>query len=185
MNGWPVAIAPETDRAAMQDQIVRIERHGAVALVTLNDPGTRNALTPGIVRALGDFLSGANADETLGCIVLTGAGDGFCSGGNVKDMLSGNDPMYAGTPLQMQEGYRNGIQVIPKLFHTLDVPVIGAINGPAIGAGCDLACMCDMRVASPAANLRKVFCVSELFPATAGPGSCRALSVCRARWKWP
>ena len=150
------------------DKKVRIERFGSVALVTLNDPGTRNALTPGVVGALVNFLSGANADETLGCIVLTGAGDGFCSGGNVKDMLSGNDPMYAGTPQQMQEGYRNGVQVIPKLFHTLDVPVIGAINGSAIGAGCDLACMCDVRLASPTAKFAESFLRVGIVPGDGG-----------------
>lgn len=150
------------------DKKVLIERFGSVALVTLNDPGTRNALTPGVVGALVDFLSGANADETLGCIVLTGAGDGFCSGGNVKDMLSGNDPMYAGTPQQMQEGYRNGVQVIPKLFHTLDVPVIGAINGSAIGAGCDLACMCDVRLASPTAKFAESFLRVGIVPGDGG-----------------
>jgi len=150
------------------DRKVLIERHGAVALVTLNDPGTRNALTPGVVGELAAFLAGANADTGLGCIVLTGAGEGFCSGGNVKDMLSGADPMYAGTPYEMQEGYRNGVQALPKLFHTLDVPVIGAINGPAIGAGCDLACMCDMRIAAPQAKFAESFLRVGIVPGDGG-----------------
>ena len=152
----------------MSEAKVTIERLGGVALVTLNDPGTRNALTPAVVGGLVDFLSGANADSTLSCIVLTGAGDGFCSGGNVKDMLSGADPMYAGTPHQMKEGYRNGIQVVPKLFHTLDVPVIGAINGPAIGAGCDLACMCDIRIGSPNAKFAESFLRVGIVPGDGG-----------------
>lgn len=152
----------------MQDRKILVERQGAVALVTLNDPKTRNALVPGVVNELVDFLEGANADETLGCIVLTGAGDGFCSGGNVKDMLSGNDPMFAGTPQQMQEGYRNGVQKIPKVFHTLDVPVIGAINGAAIGAGCDLACMCDMRIAAPTAKFAESFLRVGIVPGDGG-----------------
>lgn len=152
----------------MSESRVTIERDGGVALVTLNDPATRNALTPGMVSGLTAFLRGANADETLSCIVITGAGDGFCSGGNVKDMLSGADPMYAGSPFEMQEGYRNGIQAIPRLFHALDVPVIGAINGAAIGAGCDLACMCDMRIGSPKARFAESFLRVGIVPGDGG-----------------
>jgi len=141
----------------MAEAKVLIERQGPVALVTLNERESRNALTPGVVGELCAFLAGANADATLSCVVLTGAAKGFCSGGNVKDMRDGNDPMYAGTPHEMQEGYRNGAQMITKLFHELDVPVIAAVNGPAIGAGCDLACMCDIRITSPQAKFAESF----------------------------
>jgi enoyl-CoA hydratase/carnithine racemase len=136
---------------------VLIERQGRVALVTLNEPDHRNALSVALVHELCTFLAGANADSSLSCIVLTGAGKGFCSGGNVKDMRDGNDPMYSGTAHDMQEGYRKGIQWLPKLFHGLDVPVIAAVNGAAIGAGCDLACMCDIRMASPEAKFAESF----------------------------
>jgi enoyl-CoA hydratase/carnithine racemase len=136
---------------------VLIDRQGPVALVTLNEPETRNPLTPGVVAELCAFVAGANDDSRLSCIVLTGAGQGFCSGGNVKDMRDGADPMYRGTPHEMQEGYRAGAQMITKLFHALDVPVIAAVNGPAIGAGCDLACMCDIRIGSTAAKFAESF----------------------------
>ena len=141
----------------MMDGKVLIERQGAVALVTLNDPETRNALSPGVVQGLTAFLERANADQTLGCIVLTASGGGFCSGGNVKDMLEGTDPMYVGAPHEMQEGYRSGAQRITRLFHALDVPAIAAVHGAAIGAGCDLACMCDIRYASPDAKFAESF----------------------------
>lgn len=134
-----------------------IERHGAVALVTLNDPGARNPLTPGMVGQICDFIGSANKDASLSCIVLTGAGSSFCSGGNVKDMRDGTDPMFAGSPNDMQEGYRNGVQMIPKLFHQLDVPVIAAVNGHAVGAGCDLACMCDIRIGTPTTKFAESF----------------------------
>lgn len=136
---------------------VLVERRGSIALVTLNEPERRNALSPAIVDALTAFLATANADSSLGCIVLTGAGKGFCSGGNVKDMREGTDPMYAGTPQDMQEGYRKGAQMIARLFNDLDVPVIAAVNGAAVGAGCDLACMCDIRVASSEATFSESF----------------------------
>jgi len=132
----------------MTEPKLLIERHGPIALITLNDAATRNALSPDLVDALTRFLAGANGDEGLACIVLTGAGEGFCSGGNVKDMQRGADPMFTGSPHQMQEAFRTGIQAIPRVFHTLDVPAIAAVNGAAVGAGCDLACMCDIRIAS-------------------------------------
>lgn len=136
---------------------ILVQRHGAIAVVTLNAPETRNALTPDLVGALCDFIGCANDDASLSCIVLTGAGKGFCSGGNIKDMRDGTDPMFAGTAHQMQEGYRNGAQRITRLFDRLDVPVVAAVNGHAIGAGCDLACMCDIRVAATDAKFAESF----------------------------
>lgn len=141
----------------MSNEKVLIERHGGVAKLVLNDAATRNALSPPMVEGLVCFFGSANADETLTCIVLTAAGDSFCSGGNIKDMGSGRDPMFAGTPFQMLEGYRNGIQAIPRLLNALDVPIIAAVHGAAVGAGCDLTCMCDIRIASTDAKFAESF----------------------------
>lgn len=141
----------------MAEEKILIERHGRVALVTLNEPEARNPLTPAVVGGLCDFIGSANADPSLSCIVITGAGKGFCSGGNIKDMQDGSDPMYRGSPHEMQEAYRTGIQTLTKLFYQLDVPVIAAVNGHAIGAGCDLACMCDIRIGSPLAKFAESF----------------------------
>jgi enoyl-CoA hydratase/carnithine racemase len=140
----------------MSDAVL-IERKGAIALVTLNRSETRNALSADVIEGLVGFLSGANADETLGCIILTGAGQSFSSGGNVKEMRDGTHPMFTGTPIEMQEGYRNGIQQLPRLFHQLDVPAIAAVNGHAIGAGLDLSTMCDIRIASNTATFAESF----------------------------
>ena len=141
----------------MTDSPVLIEREGPVASVTLNEPQSRNALSGPVVAALCDFLEDANRDESLSCIVLTGADESFCSGGNVKEMRDGISPMFAGRPHEMQEAYRRNIQRIPRLFHDLDVPAIAAVNGTAIGAGLDLACMCDIRLASPKAKFAESF----------------------------
>jgi enoyl-CoA hydratase/carnithine racemase len=152
----------------MTDSTLLIERHGSVAVLTLNDAATRNSLSPELVRTLATFLAAANADQGLSCIVLTGAGEGFCSGGNVKEMLRGIEPMFSGSAQQMQEAYRTGIQVLPRLFHALDVPVIAAVNGAAIGAGCDLACMCDIRIASADAKFAESFLRVGLVPGDGG-----------------
>jgi|TARA_R110002126_G_scaffold86592_1_gene208998 enoyl-CoA hydratase/carnithine racemase len=142
----------------MVDQAkIIVERQGAIAIVTLNDPAARNPLTNELINQLCDFLRGANDDDTLSCIVLTGAGKSFCAGGNIKHMRDGGDPMYSGTPHQMQEAYRAGVQQIPRLMNALDVPIIAAVNGHAIGAGCDLASMCDIRVASETATFAESF----------------------------
>ncbi len=141
----------------MANAKIQIERQGAIATVTLNEPASRNALSSVMARELSAFFAGANADETLGCIVLAASGDGFCSGGNIKDMLAGTDPMFAGTPAQQQEGYRTGAQLIPRVLHEVDVPVVAAVQGAAIGAGCDLACMCDIRIAAEDAKFAESF----------------------------
>jgi len=138
-------------------QSVLIERDGPIATVTLNEPDTRNALSDTVIAGLTGFLETANADETLSCIVVTGAGRSFCSGGNIKDMHEGSHEMFHGAPHAMQDGYRRNIQRIPTLFHALDVPTIAAVNGHAIGAGCDLACMCDIRIANEGALFAESF----------------------------
>ena len=168
----------------MTESKLLIERQGPVALLTLNDAATRNSLSPDLVAALTAFLAGANADEGLSCIVLTGAGEGFCSGGNVKEMLRGTEPMFAGSPQQMQEAYRAGIQMIPRLFHSLDVPVIAAVNGAAIGAGCDLACMCDIRIASADAKFAESFLRVGLVPGDGGAWLLPESWAIPGRWKW-
>jgi len=141
----------------MTTDSVLIARQGPVAVVTLNERESRNALSRSMITGLCSFLASANDDPTLSCIVLTGAGTGFCSGGNVKDMRARNDPLFCGSPHEMQEAYRAGVQKLPSLFHALDVPCIAAVNGAAIGAGCDLACMCDIRIASTAATFAESF----------------------------
>jgi len=152
----------------MSEASVVIERDGPIAVVTLNEPKSRNALSDPVVRELLDFVENANADQSLACIVLTGAGEGFCSGGNVREMHDKAHPMFSGAPHEMQEAYRGHIQRIPLAFHALDIPVIAAVNGAAIGAGCDIACMSDIRIASPEAVFAESFLRVGLIPGDGG-----------------
>ncbi|MEP7181488.1 MAG: crotonase/enoyl-CoA hydratase family protein [Betaproteobacteria bacterium] len=145
------------------------ERRGHVLVLTLDDPATRNALHgENLFAAFEDAVALANADHDVRAVVLTGAGLAFSSGGNVRDMRD-RKGMFGGTPEQIAEQYRTGIQRIPRAMFALDVPSIAAVNGPAIGAGCDLACMCDIRIASERAVFAESFVKVGIVP---GDGGC-------------
>jgi len=132
-------------------------RRDHVLLLTISDPDTRNALNGDeFYAAIEDAIEFANNDLDIRAIILTGEGSAFSSGGNVRDMLE-REGMFSGTPEQIAEQYRTGIQRIPRAFWKLDVPAIAAVNGAAIGAGCDLACMCDIRIASDRAVFTESF----------------------------
>jgi enoyl-CoA hydratase/carnithine racemase len=143
------------------------EKHGAVVTLTMNAPEVRNALTGN--TAVDEFESACaliNADASVRVMILTGAGSVFSSGGNVKDMqrFSGESM----PPAAIIQWYRNGIQRLPLALQKLEVPSIAAVNGAAIGAGCDLACMCDMRIASSAASFAESFIRVGLIPGDGG-----------------
>jgi 2-(1,2-epoxy-1,2-dihydrophenyl)acetyl-CoA isomerase len=151
------------------DPPILFERRGAVALLTLNRPATRNALDgEAMYAAFETLVEQLNADLGLRAAVLTGAGSAFCSGGDVAKMRD-RAGMFAGSPEEIAENYRRGIQRIPRAFQRLQLPIIAAVNGPAIGAGNDLACMCDIRIASSAARFAESFVKVGIVP---GDGGC-------------
>lgn len=140
----------------MPDGNILFERHGRVALVTLNQSEARNPLDDGMVAELIGAIGEINADPGISCMVLTGAGPAFCAGGNVKDMRD-RKGLFSGSPAEMRTRYMYGIQRIPLAMYGLEVPAIAAVNGPAVGAGCDLAMMCDMRIAAERASFAESF----------------------------
>ncbi|MBS0293021.1 MAG: crotonase/enoyl-CoA hydratase family protein [Proteobacteria bacterium] len=143
------------------------ERDGAILTVTMNQPETRNALTGN--TAVAEFVQLCDAvrkDASVKVIILTGAGPIFSSGGNVKDMKRFFDDAL--TPDLIREEYRQGIQQIPNALCNLDVPVICAVNGPAIGAGLDLTCMCDIRIAADTATFAESFVRVGIVPGDGG-----------------
>jgi enoyl-CoA hydratase/carnithine racemase len=147
---------------------VLTSRRGHVETWTLNRPEQRNPISdPDVVDALVANVERANADPQVRAVVLTGAGPAFSAGGNVKDMAARRPP-FDGPPATLRERYRYGIQRIPRAMYAFDVPVVAAVNGPAIGAGCDLACMCDLRVASTDAIFAESFVRIGLIPGDGG-----------------
>jgi len=147
---------------------LRFEQHDHIVVLTLDDPATRNALSgEEIFSAFEDAVTRINRDLNIRAAILTGAGTAFCSGGNVRNMRE-KKGMFGGTPQEIATHYRTGIQRIPRALFQLDVPLIAAVNGPAIGAGCDLACMCDIRLASQNAVFAESFVKVGIIPGDGG-----------------
>lgn len=147
---------------------LQIERDGGIVTVRMNHPETRNALTtPEQIQEFVDLCADIRRDKSVRVMVLTGNGSAFCAGGNVKDMHE-RGGIFAGSPYELRNTYRDGIQRIPLAIYELDIPVIAAVNGPAIGAGLDLACMCDIRLAAPKAIFAESFVRLGIVPGDGG-----------------
>jgi enoyl-CoA hydratase/carnithine racemase len=145
----------------------RTQRDGIMVL-TMNRPQERNVLTDEAqFREFVEACDAINADRSVRAVILTGRGSAFCAGGNVKAMRD-RTGMFAGSPLQLRANYRDGLQRIPLALYNLEVPTIAAVNGPAIGAGCDLACMCDIRIASENASFAESFVKVGIVPGDGG-----------------
>jgi len=142
-------------------------REGAVLLLTLDRPDARNAYSEAMVDSLVQALDDADRDDEVRCVILTGAGAAFSAGGDLKRMLQ-QEGMFAGGPVDLRRRYVDGIQRIPRRMALLEKPIIAAINGPAIGAGLDLACMCDLRIAARGAQLGSTFVKVGLVPGDGG-----------------
>lgn len=150
------------------EPFLKTERDGAIIVATLNRPDERNAIsTPEHIQEIADFCFRITRDPTVRAVVLTGAGKSFCAGGNIKNMQD-KSGMFGGSPFELRNGYRNGIQMIPHALYEIEVPVIAAINGHAIGAGLDLACMCDIRIASERAIFAESFVKLGIVPGDGG-----------------
>ncbi len=148
-------------------QFLLYKQDGPVVTLTMNQPEVRNALTGN--TAVAEFVEACariTSDSTVKVVIITGAGPVFSSGGNVKDMRRFFEKDIA--PAAIREEYRQGIQRIPLALYNLDVPTIAAVNGQAIGAGCDLTCMCDIRIASENASFAESFIKVGLVPGDGG-----------------
>jgi enoyl-CoA hydratase/carnithine racemase len=148
--------------------LVLLEVHDAVAVLTLNKPELRNPISDiDMVEALLAALDQLNTDFSIRAAVLTGAGKAFSSGGNLQKLGQPGE-LGGGAPADTPRGYVRGIQRIPLAFQRLEVPIIAAVNGAAIGAGCDLACMCDIRIAGKSARFAESFIKLALIPGDGG-----------------
>lgn len=134
-----------------------------VAIVTMNRPAVLNALNPGLMRALVDTLAPLAEDKSVRCVVLTGAGKGFCAGGDVKEINSAAEQRVNGggeskprRPEDRARWVRRSAEA-SRLLHEMPKPSIAMINGACAGAGLSLAAACDFRFAADSAVFRPAF----------------------------
>jgi enoyl-CoA hydratase/carnithine racemase len=134
-----------------------------IALITLNRPEAKNAFSPEMINLWRECLEKAKADDVVRVIVVTGKGDTFCSGGDIRDMAEGRLRSW-----DMKRFLWDGVHRIALSLEDLDKPVIAAINGSAMGAGLDMALMCDLRVASEKARFAESYIMMGLVPGDGG-----------------
>lgn len=135
--------------------------------VTLNNPDQMNAITNEMIDSLIKVLKFADFDKNIRVIVLTGAGKSFCAGGDILAMKE-KSGMFAGESNELRMRYMHGIQQIPRCLEEISTPVIALVNGAAIGAGCDLSMMCDLRVGSASSKFGETFTNLGLVPGDGG-----------------
>ena len=126
------------------EQHVRLTTDAAVATITLDRPAARNAYSEAMCAQLCEALDQIERDDDVRCAILTGEGKAFHAGGDVKAMKE-RSGMFAGDPAELRRRYIDGIQAVPRRIAEFQKPLLAAINGAAIGAGLDLACMCDIQ----------------------------------------
>ena len=124
-----------------------------VATLTLNRPDRLNALSTSIMDGLLEALPRLGADPAIAVVVLTGAGRGFCAGGDVKSMAEGSSQMGVQDAVQR---LRSRMEV-SRLLHEIPKPTIAMVNGPAAGAGLAMALACDLRIAAESARFITAF----------------------------
>ncbi len=144
-----------------------VEQKGNSLWITLNRPDSSNAYSSAMVSALVEVVRQADIDPAIRAIVITGAGKNFCAGGDIKAMR-GKTGMFAGESNELRETYQSGIQQIPLTISQIRTPLIAMVNGAAVGAGCDLAAMCDLRIASTQAVFAETFAKVGLVPGDGG-----------------
>ncbi len=148
--------------------LIQTEIDGHVAVLTLDRPDSLNALgAPGDGDAVAAACEAINDDREVRCAILTGAGRAFSAGGDVKAMKA-REGAFGGGPVAIRDNYRRNIHRIVRSLYNLEVPLIAAVNGPAVGLGCDVACMCDIRIAADTARFGVTFLKLGIIPGDGG-----------------
>ena len=141
----------------MENEHLLTDLKDGVLTLTMNQPAKLNALSDQMMQGLIENLRRANHDSEIGCIVLTGAGRGFCSGGDITAMRARNSG--EGTPTTLEDGITRlrASEDVSLLLHEIQKITIAAVNGAATGAGLSIALACDLRIASDAARFGTAF----------------------------
>lgn len=138
---------------AAENDTVLLRVEEGVAWITLNRPERLNAFSGAMRDELHDALGRAAQQEETRVVVITGAGRGFCTGADVEVM---SDLLERGDEVAFERLVEAGMRVVERI-HSLPLPVVAAVNGPAAGAGASLALACDVRIASERASIGLTF----------------------------
>lgn len=144
-----------------------IEKKEHVTWIWLNRPEASNAYSSSMVADLPRALDEADRDRDARVVVIAAKGKNFCAGGDVKAMRD-RTGMFAGESNELRERYMEGIQQIPLAISRLRKPLIAMVQGAAVGAGCDLVAMADLRVGAETATFAETFAKVGLVPGDGG-----------------
>jgi enoyl-CoA hydratase/carnithine racemase len=142
---------------------VQYEAEDGIATITIDRPDVYNAFSPTTLGELNDAIRRAEGDDAVYVVILTGAGDAFCAGADVTEM-----PDWSDMRKEEYAGYLWTVQNVVRQLRRMAKPSIAAVGGPAIGAGCDFALACDLRVVAEDAILREGFVRVGLVPGDGG-----------------
>ena len=143
--------------AAPSLETVQVGEEAGVLTLTLNRPDVLNAVNDQLSLELQEALKYADREAVVRCVVVTGAGRGFCSGQDLRDHAGAGEISYA-------DSLRRRYNPVILRLATIEKPVVAAVNGVAAGAGCSLALACDLRVASDKASFIEIFTRIGLMP---------------------
>ncbi|UCE60410.1 MAG: enoyl-CoA hydratase/isomerase family protein [Phycisphaerales bacterium] len=139
---------------AGNSQTILLQNCESVRTITLNRPNVLNAFNEELATALVEALRDAGQDESVRCLMITGAGRAFCSG---QDLVEYADRLDGDKPIELEERLRDKYNPIILAIRTMEKPVLASVNGVAAGAGCSLALACDLRIASASASFIEAF----------------------------
>ncbi|MBV7258692.1 crotonase/enoyl-CoA hydratase family protein [Erythrobacter crassostreae] len=148
--------------------LLKTTTDGPVTTLTIDRADTMNPLgAPGDGEEFRAACDAINREMDVRCVILTGAGRAFSAGGDIKAMRDKTGTFGGSTPA-ISDGYRDNIHMMLRALHAIRVPVIAAVNGPAIGLGCDVACLADIRIASDKAKFGVTFLKLGIIPGDGG-----------------
>jgi enoyl-CoA hydratase/carnithine racemase len=173
-----IRVRPDPRRNELADlELSTLDR---VTVARLNRPDKKNALSEDMLADLRNALRAANDDPAIGCFVITGSGDAFCSGGDLGRRSQEGDP----TPLERKMRLQKVTHQVQFAIEEFEKPLIAAVNGAAVGAGMDLSLACDFRVAGTSARFSEGYIRVGLLPGNGGcyflprlVGTARALEL--------
>lgn len=150
------------------NDVALLEKKGSIATITINRPDKLNPLgQSGDGETFASICREIEDDSSIRCAIITGSGRAFSAGGDLRAMKE-KTGAFGGSAHDIRQGYRKNIHRIVKSLYNLEVPLIAAVNGAAVGLGCDVACMADIRIASDKARFGVTFLKLGLIPGDGG-----------------